>query len=182
MSIDDVTFALLDALEAARCDYLLVGAIAAIHYGITRSTFDVDVVAQIEPRQVADMASKLGPDYRLEPQQSFEVFTGKTMHVIYFTGTPFKIDLFPLTGDPFDQQRFSRRRKVRLHGRDVFLPTAEDVIVQKLRWGRSKDLEDARDIIAVQGPSLDWPYIERWCQAHATLPLLASIRTQLPPA
>ena len=45
MNIDEVTFALVDALESVQCDYMLVGAIAAIHHGITRSTFDVDAVA-----------------------------------------------------------------------------------------------------------------------------------------
>src|SRR5688500_14567958 len=97
MSIDDVTFALLDAMEAAGCDYLLVGAIAAIYYGITRSTFDVHVVAYMDAGQVSDVAARLGPNYRLESQQAFEVFTGKTMHVIQVAETPFKIDLFPLT-------------------------------------------------------------------------------------
>jgi hypothetical protein len=47
-------------------------------------------------------------------------------------------------------------------GRTTWLPTAEDVVVQKLRWGRPKDLEDARDVLAVQGTeSLDMAYIEQ---------------------
>ena len=43
---------------------------------------------------------------------------------------------------------------------EVWLPTAEDVIITKLRWSllgrRSKDRDDARDVIAVQGDRIDW--------------------------
>jgi hypothetical protein len=49
-------------------------------------------------------------------------------------GTPFKIDLFPLTDEPFDQERFRRRRQAKLRDRAVYFPTAEDVVIQKLRW------------------------------------------------
>jgi hypothetical protein len=181
MSIEDVTLALIDALEQAGCDYMLVGAIAAVHYGITRSTFDVDVVAQFEARSAAEIARLLGPEYRLQPQQGFELFTAKPMFVINAAAAPFKIDLFPLTDDPFDQERFRRRRKGHVRGREVFLPTADDVIVQKLRWGRNKDLDDARDVMAVQADGLDWPYIERWCGSHGTRELLDQLRSQIPP-
>ena len=46
----------------------------------------------------------------------------------------------------------------------MWIPTAEDVIVQKLRWGREKDRVDARDVMTVQGTALDLHYIENWCQ------------------
>jgi hypothetical protein len=68
MSIEEVTFALLDALEATHSDYMLVGAVAAIHYGVARSTFDLAAVVQLTPGRVALLASQLGAAFRLEPQ------------------------------------------------------------------------------------------------------------------
>ena len=51
--------------------------------------------------------------------------------------------------------------------RTVWLPTAEDVVVQKLRWSklgaRMKDFLDARAILQVRGDRLDWGYIDSWC-------------------
>ena len=45
-------------------------------------------------------------------------------------------------------------------------PTAEDVIVQKLRRAklgkREKDMLDALGILKVRQHKLDWPYIEKW--------------------
>ena len=56
------------------------------------------------------------------------------------------------------------------------------VVVQKLRWGRSKDLDDARDVLAVQGPeSLDMAHIEKWCGAHGTLERLRKALSEIPP-
>ena len=65
-------------------------------------------------------------------------------------------------------ERFARRRAVEVLDRTVALPTAEDVIINKLLWfqqaRRSKDFEDARNVIAVQRPSLDWAYLQLWCR------------------
>lgn len=59
---------------------------------------------------------------------------------------------------------------------------AEGVVVQKLRWGRNKDLDDARDVLAVQGPeTLDMEYIERWCAMHGTLERLKTALDGIPP-
>jgi hypothetical protein len=92
------------------------------------------------------------------------------------------VELFELGSDPFVVERFSRRR-AEWSGqlkRNVFLPTAEDVIVQKLRWGRPKDLEDARDVLAVQTPArLDMSYITHWCNIHETAGLLRSILNEI---
>jgi len=84
--------------------------------------------------------------------------------------------------------RFERRRPFpsqQLSIRAV-IPTAEDVIVMKLRWfalaKRGKDRDDVRDVIAVQGDeSLDWDYIHHWTAEHGTRTLLDEIRASIPP-
>jgi hypothetical protein len=49
-------------------------------------------------------------------------------------------------------------------GAPPWLPTPEDVIVQKHRWVRNKDMDDAREMLAGQGPeTLDMAYVEKWC-------------------
>lgn len=76
-----------------------------------------------------------------------------------------------------------RSKFFRLHG---LAPTAEDVIIQKLRWSsrakRSKDFADAVAVLQVQGNALDWPYIEHWCGLHHTLDLLAEAKVEAAPA
>ena len=55
------------------------------------------------------------------------------------------------------------------------------VIIMKLHWGRSKDIEDVRGVIAVQSNALDWNYIHEWTTEHGTLSRLNEIRNSLPP-
>ncbi|MGC8643473.1 MAG: hypothetical protein ACP5XB_26755 [Isosphaeraceae bacterium] len=108
-----------------------------------------------------------------------------TRFVARVQDSPFKIEFFLLSSDPHDRERFRRRRRVTVGNRQVWLPTAEDVIITKLRWGklanRSKDRDDARDVIAVQGDRIDWDYVHSWCEQHETRALLDEIRRSIPP-
>jgi hypothetical protein len=181
MSIYDATLAMIDALETLGIDYLLVGSLAASYYGLSRSTTDADFVLQLKQHRLKEIVERMGGGYRLEPQTAFEVFTNKRVDVIHVVGTIFKIDVFPLSDDSFDQTRFQRRIKGQIAGRVVSLPTAEDVIIMKVRWHRALDLEDAKYVLSIQSPSLDWPYIERWCEAHGTRQVLEDLRREIPP-
>lgn len=66
----------------------------------------------------------------------------------------------------------------------MVLPAAEDVIITKAYWalGRkySKDRDDVRDVIAVQGDQLDWDYIYAWADRQGTRYLLDEIRGEIP--
>lgn len=101
---------------------------------------------------------------------------------------PFMVEIFHLSDDEHDQKRFERRVTVfdEILQRQIFIPTAEDVIVTKLRWERigkrGKDANDIRDVIAVQGEEiLDWDYIHHWTEEHQTRELLDEIRASIPP-
>jgi len=91
-----------------------------------------------------------------------------------------------LSDDPHDQERFRRRRRLKLFQREVNLPTVEDVVVTKLLWAlaakRSKDWEDVQTVIAVQDRNIDWPYVYGWCDRHGTRALLDEIRRSIPPS
>jgi hypothetical protein len=63
----------------------------------------------------------------------------------------------------------------------VWIATPEDLVIQKLRWGRRKDLDDARNILAVQGDSIDYAHIELWCGRHGTSARLSEVRADIPP-
>ena len=106
-------------------------------------------------------------------------------HLIALRGSPFVCELFALGDDPHDQERFRRRQRVEILGRTAFVATAEDMIITKLRWAvdehRAKDRDDIRNILAVQGPALDWDYLNRWSTAHGTAGLLDAIRFTIPP-
>jgi hypothetical protein len=169
-----------DALTGCGIAYLLAGSFSTNYYGIPRSTQDADFVVQLDRAVEAAFLEKLGGEFAADPQLSFETNTGTYRQEIRHTRSPFKLELFLLSSDPHDQARFQRRVEVALFERRLWLPTAEDVVIWKLRWPRSKDRDDVRGVIGVQGDRLDWPYIEGWCERHGTRALLEEIRRTVP--
>jgi len=67
-----------------------------------------------------------------------------------------------------------------LRGQPAYIPTAEDVVVMKVRWHRAYDLEDAKAVVSAMANRLDWPYMQRWCDAHGTRAILDELHTQTP--
>jgi hypothetical protein len=184
MNLYDLASRVVEALEAEGIPYMLVGALSSSVFGIPRATKDVDIVLQLLTREpLRRLEDRLAEVVKFDPQVTFETLTGSVRHILTAkTRPPFIVELFELGSDPFVIERFSRRRATWSHqlNRQVFLPTAEDVIVQKLRWGRPKDLEDARDVLAVQTPgNLDMDYIKRWCGIHQTSEHLHAMLTEI---
>ena len=177
---DSLTLQVADALTACGISYLLAGSFASNFYGIPRSTEDADFVLQLAGGAGADFAGKLGAGFEFDPQLSFETVTGTHRQYLRHVRTSFKIELFMLSKDAHDQERFARRREQNLFVRKVWLLSPEDVIISKLRWARSKDEDDVKDVMTVQRDRLDWPYIEQWCREHGTLDLMNEIRSSVP--
>jgi hypothetical protein len=185
MSANEAVANVIEALEECGVPYILVGSYSTNAYGIPRSTQDADFVIELGETSITELARRLAPSIRIDPQMSFEAVTMTRRYIAEVVGTPFKIEFFLLNDDPHSQERFRRRQLVSALDRQVWLPTPEDVIVTKLHWAllanRSKDRDDARDVIAVQGDRIDWDYVHRWCDEHGTRALLDEIRASIPP-
>lgn len=180
MTIEDVTLRVIDALNASATPHMLVGSFSSNLYGIPRSTKDADFVLELQGDLGRGFFQSLGDDFEIDPQLRFETNTGTFKQEMRFRSTPFTAELFRLSQDAFDQERFRRRLSAKLFGRETFVPTAEDVVVMKLRWCREKDRPDIRNVMSVQRGRLDWPYIESWCRRHGTLALMEEFRRTIP--
>jgi hypothetical protein len=171
----------VELLHAKDIPYMLVGAFSSNAYGYPRSTNDADLVIEYHTGVLKLLGEALGDDFTLDSQISIELQTGTLRNILTYNPTQFDIELFRLSTDPHDRERFARRRRLRLPDLsiDAVLPTAEDVIIQKLRWGRDKDLADARVVIAVQAPNLDWAYLRSWTDRHGTTAVLDRMLSEL---
>lgn len=185
MDIDELARQAIASCEKEGVSYLLTGAYAVSYYAYPRSTKDVDLVVSLEPKEgIPNIINHLSNFVEFQSQVEFDTLTWGRRHIGQtLKGEIFKIELFELFDDPFVKESFSRRVKAyseRL-GTHAYLPTAEDIVVQKIRWARPKDLEDARDVLAVQDPSnLDMDYITKWCREHGTLDRLQERLDSLP--
>ena len=156
---------------------MLVGSFSSMYYSFPRSTTDADFVIGTVDWDVQFFAKSLGSDFKFDPQLSFESFGGSIKNEIQIEGTPFRIELFRLTKNPFDRSRFDRRRRVTIAGDEIWIPTPEDVILQKLIWSRTKDIEDVLGVIAVNHETLDRIYLDQWAEQLGVTEQLASAWT-----
>lgn len=169
------------ALNTAGIPHVLVGAFARNYYAEPRSTKDADVVLSVSPGGLRQFLEVLGTDIRMDEQMAFETNTGTLKNVLVHADSGFTVELFYLSDDAHDQERFRRRRATAYEGQSTFVLTAEDYVITKLRWPRSKDFDDARDVIAMQGDVLDWNYIHHWADIHGSRVKLDRVRASIPP-
>jgi hypothetical protein len=184
VTADEAVVAVLDALDAAGIQYMIVGSLASNFHGIPRSTRDADFIVELGSDSLQRLSASLPPGLTLGGQGAFEAVTGTIRYLIEMNGNPFVCELFVRSDDAHDQERFRRRERVGMLGRIAFVASAEDMIVTKLRWvleaNRSKDRDDIRNILAVRASDLDWTYVKRWAVEHGTSTLLEDIRASLP--
>lgn len=186
MTLQELATRVLEATEVSGMDFMIVGAIAAGAYGVPRATKDVDfLVAVTASSKLRSVMDALADAVEFDRQVVFDTLTWGRRHVGSTRSfPPYKVEFFEVFDDPFVLEEFRRRTMVfvPMINRETWLPTPEDVVVQKLRWGRNKDLDDARDILAVQGPeTLDMGYIESWCGRHGTTSRLRDALAGIPP-
>ncbi len=181
-SATQITKRVIGALNLAGIPHMLVGAFSRNAYAPPRSTQDADLVMALTGHSLQPVVEALGPDFVLENQTAFETNTGTLRDTFIEKDTNFKIELFHLSQDPHDQERFRRRRATHFDGEPTFIPAPEDVIITKLRWARRKDVDDVRDILRfIDAVALDWNYIHHWTGQHGTREKLDAIRASIPP-
>jgi hypothetical protein len=64
-----------------------------------------------------------------------------------------------LPSEPYAHEELARRQRVELAGVPLFVASAEDTVISKMRWsqltGSDRQLQDVAGILRVRGPALD---------------------------
>lgn len=172
MTSNQIVLRVIEALEKHDIAYMLVGSYSSNAFGIARSTQDADFVIELGNKSPTPLFDELKDVLTFDPQMRMETVTGTMRWVGKSADSAFSVELFLISHDPHDRERFHRRQKQPFLSTSAWLPTKEDVLIQKLRWferaRRAKDLDDVKSILAVQGSNLDLQYLEKWSLEHGT--------------
>jgi hypothetical protein len=159
----DVAEALRDLAGAfATCGvrWYLFGAQAAIVYGATRVTEDIDVTVDLEGTSAKALVSALagaGFDLRVEDAEGFVEKT-RVLPLVH-AATALPVDVV-IAGPGIEELFFARLRRHEREGQAIPVASAEDLIVMKVLAGRPHDEEDVRAVVRALGPTLDVAAIE----------------------
>lgn len=186
MTVEQLDIRVIGSCEKRSMDHMLTGAFAYNCYGIPRATKDVYIVVDVSaPGGIKSLIGELEPEIEFGGQVQFDTLTWGRRHIGNPVGnTLVRIELFELFDDAFVKTQFLRRKRISVPQLSIesWIPTPVDIVVQKLRWGRPKDLDDALDILAIIDPdTLDMPYIRNWCAIHKTTDRLEASLAKIPP-
>ena len=140
-------------LEELDIPYAIIGGFAATIYGITRATFDIDIVIDLGEKDIQALAKAYPlPRYYADPHQMRNAMKIGSLFNIIDSTLGEKADLFPVTMDLRYKPAFENRirRRVEMLGREPFSVWAarpEDVIIGKLMaWDEGRSERHPADI------------------------------------
>jgi hypothetical protein len=165
VNVPDVFRRIIAALNQAGMGYMLSGSFASTHYGVPRSTQDIDLVIEATPAELRAFVEALSSkEYYADLESALEAHKRQFILNVIDLPTGWKIDLIIRKSRVFSQEEFRRRQRVCLHDVPLFVASAEDVVISKLEWAKLAEsrcqIEDAAAILRVQWDLFDHCYLE----------------------
>jgi hypothetical protein len=139
-------------------------------YGEPRLTNDIDIVADVRDTNVGGVLAAFPPDeFYISGDMIREAIRHRTQFNIIHPSSGLKIDIIIPQNDAFDQNRFSRIRRLSpAESYEANFASPEDVIIKKMEYYREgasdKHLRDIAGIIRVSSREVDIPYIDKWAR------------------
>jgi hypothetical protein len=168
-------------LDGAGIPYMLTGSFASTLFGAPRTTQDIDIVIEPTLGTLEKLLHVLPEsEYYVSREAAREAYGAEGMFNLVDLATGWKVDLIIRKQRSFSREEFRRRRPLEMLGIQLFVASAEDVIVAKLEWAKlgesERQLRDVAGILRGQGDALDVGYIEQWVTAMRLGPQWAAAK------
>lgn len=172
---------IVQKLEAIGVPYVIIGGFAATIYGITRATYDIDIIVDLAEEHIQALSDAYPlPRFYADPYQMRNAMQiGSSFNIIDVERGE-KADLFPVTMDKRYRPAFENRVRqvVQLAGTEpmtVWAARPEDVIFGKLMaWAELHTKRHESDIYEMMvfhylgaHPGLEPPFNENYVDVKA---------------
>ncbi len=167
--------------------YMVSGSVVSSIQGEPRLTHDIDIVVNVTAAIIPSLTGAfLPPRYYLSAQSIKDALLHQSMFNLIDTEGGDKIDFWILTNEPYDVERFSRRRDENLWGVKCKVSAPEDTVLMKLKWARisggsDKQFTDALRVFELQYENLDMDYLQEWAARLGVQNDLEKIRREANP-
>lgn len=167
-------------LDRIGMPYMVTGSVAALFYGLDRSTQDTDVVIEIGPAEVGRFVDEFDSAYFVDPEMVADSVRAAFMfNVMPKQGG--KVDFIPLKNDPFERSMFGRRIRTAYREGLVCIPAPQDLVLRKLLWAKdtrsAQQFKDVAVIMAGENFYEQDEYFQRWLDALGVRELLELARS-----
>ncbi len=165
-------------LDRAEIAYMITGSMATNFYTVPRMTRDIDIVVELAEKDVGRFIPLFEADFYLEPQAVRDAVQSRGMFNLIQNEYVVKIDFIVRKDSSYRRREFSRRKKIAVDNRNLYIVAPEDLILSKLEWAKESrsemQLSDVRNLLdSVKG--LNRRYLARWAKNLGVEPLYREV-------
>ncbi|MFC1707040.1 DUF6036 family nucleotidyltransferase [Planctomycetota bacterium] len=148
---------IVEALEVAGAEYMVIGGLASAVWGAPRATLDVDVLVDSGDSEVRPLLEELCKSF--EPLATDPLaFAEENEFLPLRSKDGVQIDVI-LATLPFEREALARARALTAVGTAVGFCSPEDLVLMKVGSERSLDHADGRKLLARRKSTLDLDYL-----------------------
>ena len=179
-----------EPLENAGLQYMAVGSVASMVYGIPRFTHDLDIVMLLPAAEAEHLGERfLTEKFYCPPVEIIKIEMARSLHGHFYLihhETGCKADIYLFNRDKLHAWGLMRRRRIELpEGWGLWVAPPEYVIVRKLEYfregGSEKHLNDIAGMYEVSGEQIDAASLNMWINEKNLLPEWARLQLVLKP-
>ena len=178
MSVEPAETRVLDRLaevfERIGARYVIGGSVASSYFGDARSTYDIDVLTELQARDVDVLLAETAGDFHVEPEWIRECLARGDGFQIVHKSPLVKVDVFIARDRVLDREQLERRVLQPIaegSSRLIYVSSAETIVLRKLDWFRigglvsERQWNDVLGVLKVQERALDLDYMRLTAKA-----------------
>jgi len=144
---------------------MVSGSIAANYYSIPRMTRDIDIVIELQQKDVDRFVALFQDDFYINKEMVEKEVLRQGMFNLIQNQYMVKVDFIVKKSSAYQQTEFSRRKNVLIEKCTVWIASPEDLIISKLIWAKDSrsemQMKDIKNLIKA-ADGLDLRYIDKW--------------------
>ena len=155
---------IVDFLNSQNIPYMLSGSVAMSVFMVPRATRDFDFVVYMNQSKVAAFVEEFKTGYYCDIDSIKDAIKRNSMFNIMDYGSHYKADFILMKEDEYSIEAFNRREEMQYFGKNFFLVSVEDLLINKILWIQdiqsAIQKDDINKLSKLQ--NLDWSYINKW--------------------
>jgi hypothetical protein len=165
----DVAVLVSELLENMRIPHVLGGAVASSYYTEWRTTNDVDFAVAMLPGHVERFLARAESNFIVDAE--FVMQSGHRMFTMIHRGTYMKVAMYVRSPRGFFQSQLERARSAPIRRSppgSAWIPTHEDIVLQKLSWYKAggcmsdQQWRDVLNVLKTWRDRMDLAYMRKW--------------------
>jgi len=150
----------MEVLES-ESEGMIIGGVAAIAWGHSRATTDIDATLRIPAQSLARLIERFAQK-GIVPRIADALEFARSRHVLLLQHRASQIDVdVTVALLPFEDEAIAHRQSVDFAGVRIAIPRPEDLVIYKMIASRPQDLQDVEALLLRHRDQMDLARVRR---------------------